>query len=171
MEPLTEKAVRASFINCSKGAAGRIGVPRDLAERPWEDLDFLGWRDPGAPDRGYLVAETPDGPIGVTLRAPQGVHRSFTKTNVCTLCTTGHPGTGVALLAAPKVGASGRQGNTVGAYVCADLACSLYIRGKKKTGLALRYEESLTLDQRIERLHTNLREFLSKIGAPSLDAA
>ncbi len=166
MEPLTEEDIRSSFVNCSKGEARRISVPRDLAERDWADLDFLGWRDPGAPDRGYLVVERDGKLVGVTLRAPQGVRRSFTKTNICTICTTGHPGTGVALLAAPKVGASGRQGNTVGAYLCADLACSLYVRGKKKTGMGLRYEESLTVEEQIERLRGNLHDFLEKVGAP-----
>ncbi|WP_430625940.1 FBP domain-containing protein, partial [Streptomyces albus] len=33
----------------------------------------------------------------------------------------------MALLAAPRPGAAGRQGNTVGAYLCADLACSLSV--------------------------------------------
>ncbi|MFF2650079.1 FBP domain-containing protein [Streptomyces sp. NPDC058045] len=163
MEPLAEKDIRASFINCSKGEAKRIDLPRDLADRPWEHLDFLGWRDPGAPDRGYLVVQRGDRLTGITLRAAQGVRRSFTKTTVCSLCLTGHPGSGVALLAAPRAGVAGRQGNTVGAYVCADLACSLYLRGRRETGLALRYEETLTLDERIHRTLTNLDHFLTKI--------
>ncbi|MDT3399561.1 FBP domain-containing protein [Streptomyces sp. B1866] len=164
MEPLTEPAVRASFVNCSKGEARRISVPRDLAARPWPDLDFLGWRDPGAPDRGYLIAERGGRLVGVALRASQGIHRSAAKTTVCSLCLTPHPGTGVALLAAPRTGAAGRQGNTVGTYLCADLACSLYIRGRKQTGGELRHAETLTLEEKIERLQANLGRFLAKIG-------
>ena len=49
VEPLTEQEIRAAFVNCSKGAAKRLHVPRDLAGQPWDDLDFLGWRDPQAP--------------------------------------------------------------------------------------------------------------------------
>ena len=62
MKPLTEQDIRTSFINCSKGEAKRISLPRDLDRRPWDDLDFLGWRDPGAPDRSYLVTERADRP-------------------------------------------------------------------------------------------------------------
>ncbi|MGW0734069.1 FBP domain-containing protein [Streptomyces sp. NPDC002851] len=164
MQPLTEPEVRASFVNCSKGEARRINIPRDLAERPWEDLDLLGWRDPGAPDRGYLVAERNGGLVGVTLRASQGVLRGMAKTTVCSLCLTAHPGSGVALLAAPKVGAAGRQGNTAGAYLCADLACSLYMRGKKQTGAGLRFKETIALEQKIERFQVNLHAFLVKVG-------
>ncbi len=47
---------------------------------------------------------------GVTLRVSQGPRKSLTKTNLCTLCLTSHPGSGVTLLAARKAGAAGRQG-------------------------------------------------------------
>ncbi|GDY71934.1 hypothetical protein SAV31267_014190 [Streptomyces avermitilis] len=49
MRALTEQDIRDSFVNCSKGEAKRLAIPRDLDERPWDDLDFLGWRDPGRP--------------------------------------------------------------------------------------------------------------------------
>ncbi|CAM5304075.1 MULTISPECIES: FBP domain-containing protein [Streptomyces] len=163
MDPLDEKRIRTSFINCSKGEASRINLPANLSALPWDDLDFLGWRDPGAPDRSYLVAPREGGIVGVTLRVPQGVRRSFTKTTVCSLCLTGHPGSGVSLLAARKAGALGRQGNTVGTYICADLACSLYVRGKKKSELAGRHEESLPLEDRIARMVGNLDAFLDKV--------
>ncbi len=165
MEPLEEKDIRASFVNCSKSETKRINLPRPLSGVPWADLDFLGWRDPGAPDRGYIVAEHDGRLVGVTLRSPQSVHRSFTKTTVCTLCITAHPGTGVRLLTAPRAGAAGRQANSVGAYMCADLACSLYLRGKKTTGLGMRYEESLPLQAKIDRTRLNLAAFFDKVLA------
>ncbi len=168
MRPISENEIRASFVNCSKGEARRISVPTGLADLPWDDLDFLGWRDPGAPDRGYLVVEREGTLIGLTLRAPQGVRRSFTKTTVCSLCVTGHPGSGVALLAARRVGEAGRQGNTVGAYMCADLACSLYVRGKKRSELAGRYEESLSVAEKIARTRSNLDRFVDKVLEPRL---
>lgn len=163
MEPLGDNAIRASFVNCSKGEARRINLPRELAELPWSDLDFLGWRDPGAPDRGYLVTQRGEQTVGITLRVPQGGPRSFTKTTMCSFCMTSHPGSGVSLLAARKVGASGREGNTVGAYMCADLACPLYLRGKKKSALLNRYKESLSVEERLARMQGNVDEFLDKI--------
>ncbi|GHC50486.1 FBP domain-containing protein [Streptomyces cinnamoneus] len=163
MEPLGENDIRASFVNCSKGEARRISLPRGLADLPWADLDFLGWRDPGAPDRGYLVAERGGELTGVTLRVPQGGPRALTKTTMCSLCLTGHGGSGVSLLAARKVGASGREGNTVGAYMCADLACPLYVRGKKVPLMSMRYKESLSLEERLERMRTHVDQFLDKV--------
>ncbi|MFJ4188008.1 FBP domain-containing protein [Kitasatospora sp. NPDC089509] len=162
MEPLGDLEIRASFVNCSKGEARRLNLPRGLAELPWGDLDFLGWRDQGAPDRAYLVAPHGGELVGVTLRSPM-VRRSLTKTNVCSLCITAHAGSGVALLAARRAGVSGREGNTVGTYICADLACSLYVRGVKKSTLVTRPDESLPLERQIARTVDNLDAFLAKV--------
>ncbi|MFJ9965428.1 FBP domain-containing protein [Streptomyces avermitilis] len=162
MRTLTEQDIRHSFINCSKGEAKRLAIPRDLDERPWGDLDFLGWRDPGALDRSYLVTERADDVVGVTLRFPSS-QRGFLHRSMCSLCLTTHPGNGVSLMTARKTGAAGREGNSVGVYMCADLACSLYVRGKKVPESGMRFEESLTVEEQIARMVGNLSAFLDKL--------
>ncbi|MFF8231968.1 FBP domain-containing protein [Streptomyces caelestis] len=164
MRSLTEQDIRNSFINCSKGEAKRLAVPRDLAERPWDDLDFLGWRDPGAPDRSHLVAEREGRLVGVAMRF-QAAQRGFLHRSMCSLCLTTHPRGGVSLMTARKTGAAGREGNSVGAYMCTDLACSLYLRGKKVPESGPRFEESLTLEEQIERTMGHLTAFLDKVYA------
>ncbi|MFF9178363.1 FBP domain-containing protein [Streptomyces sp. NPDC014793] len=162
MRALSEQDIRASFVNCSKGEAKRLAVPRDLGERPWDDLDFLGWRDPGAPDRSYLVAEREDGLVGVALRYP-AARRGLLHRSLCSVCLTTHPGGGVSLMTARKAGPAGREGNSVGVYMCTDLACSLYVRGKKVPESGGRFEESLTLEEQIARATGNLYAFLDRI--------
>ncbi|MET9134082.1 FBP domain-containing protein [Streptomyces antibioticus] len=164
MKPLTEQDIRSSFVNCSKGEAKRLPVPRDLDDRPWDDLDFLGWRDPGAPDRGYLVTEREDRLVGVMLRLPPSRHGSPHR-SMCSLCLTVHPGGGVSLMTARKTGAAGREGNSVGLYMCADLACSLYVRGVKVPDRGGRFEESLTRAEQIARTTGNLAAFLDTLYA------
>jgi hypothetical protein len=164
MRPLTERDIRSSFVNCTKGEAKRLAVPRDLAGRPWDDLDFLGWRDPAAPDRAYLVAEADPGLVGVALRRatpPAGQARR----TMCSLCLTTHTGDGVSLMTARKAGRGGQQGNSVGAYMCTDLACSLYLRGRKDAGFGSRVHESLPLADKIARTRANLTAFLGKVSA------
>jgi hypothetical protein len=164
MRPVTERDIRASFVNCTKGEAKRLAVPRDLATRPWDDLDFLGWQDPAAPERAYLIADSGDALTGVALRraAP---HAGHLRRSMCSLCLTTHSGDGVSLMTARRAGRDGQQGNSVGAYMCTDLACSLYLRGKKPVGPAGRIHESLTLEEQIARTAANLAAFLDKVLA------
>ncbi|MFE5209486.1 FBP domain-containing protein [Streptomyces sp. NPDC056600] len=167
MREISETDIRDSFVNCSKGEAKRLGLPRDLAERPWEDLDFLGWRDPGAPDRAYLVAEREDGGLlGLSLRAVSaGAARGFTARSLCSLCLTTHVRGDVVLMSARRTGEAGRQGNTVGQYLCADLACSLYLRGMKESAAGRGFEESLGLEGKVARMRDNLDAFLRMVTA------
>ncbi|WP_131739528.1 FBP domain-containing protein [Actinomadura roseirufa] len=162
MRPVTERDVRASFVNVTRGQAQRLAMPRDLDARPWPDLDFLGWRDPAAPQRAYLVTETGDELTGVALRlgAPRPGHM---RRSMCSLCLTTHTGDGVTLLSARRAGRDGHHGNSVGAYLCTDLACSLYLRGKKHAGPGGRLQETLTLDELITRTTANLTAFLAKV--------
>lgn len=165
MRPVTEPEIRASFVNCTKGEAKRLAVPRDLADRPWADLDFLGWPDPAAPERAYLVAESGDGHVGVALRRAAS-RAGLLRRSMCSLCLTTHPSGGVALMTARRAGRGGQVGNSVGIYLCTDLACSLYLRGKKDVGAgSRRLEESITVAEKVERATTNLAGFLARVVA------
>ena len=163
MTPLTDSDLRASMLNVSRGEAGRMWLPRDLGDQPWEQLDYLGWRDPQSPTKGYLVTRIDDRLLGLALRAPTatpGPRRSM-----CSLCLSQHSG-GVDLMVAPRAGRSGRQGNTVGTYICADLRCSLYIRGVLRTETST-VRETLTVEQRVERLVGNLAAFVTRVQGPA----
>ncbi|MEU8357103.1 FBP domain-containing protein [Nonomuraea sp. NPDC048882] len=165
MRAITERDIRASFVNCSKGEAKRLGLPKDLGDQPWDDLDFLGWRDPGAPERTYLVVERDGRLTGIALRVTSGGGRGFTSRSMCSLCLTTRTGGGVALMTARRTGEAGRLGNTVGQYLCNDLDCSLYLRGRKESMSGGDLEETLPLEGKIARLHANLDAFLAKITA------
>lgn len=162
MDPISERDIRASFVNCSKGDAKRLPAPRDLDDRPWDDLDFLGWTDSSFPGRGYLVVPRDDGPVGVAMRfEPNGSGKS----QMCAICLTTHTRGGVALMTANKVGESGRAGNSVGIYMCIDLACSLYARGRKRPALGSRYREDLSEEEKTERVRENLTAFVERLYA------
>lgn len=62
-------------------------------------------------------------------------------------------------------GKARQQGNSVGDYICSDLACSLYVRGKKDAGAGSRPQESLTLEEKIQRTVANVAAFLAKVTA------
>ncbi|MET7757951.1 FBP domain-containing protein [Streptomyces sp. NPDC005389] len=162
MKELTDPEIRASFVNCSKGEASRLTTPRDLPELPWPDLDFLGWRDPAAPQRSYIVAEHEGRHVGLSFRLPSpraGVRHQ----SMCSICLTTHTASGVTLMTARRARQSGHGDDTVGEYICSDLACSLYVRGKKRAQPGGRMKESLTVDEKVERLRTKFAGFLGAL--------
>ncbi|WP_346623840.1 FBP domain-containing protein [Blastococcus montanus] len=93
----------------------------------WAEQDVLGWRDPTAPLRGYLVAEVDGEPVGIAVRAADSSMSSRTAA-MCLPCETAQTGNGVSLFTARRTGEAGRNGNTVGTYICADLRCSQRVR-------------------------------------------
>ncbi|HEU5038788.1 MAG TPA: FBP domain-containing protein [Nocardioides sp.] len=163
MRPVAEAEIRASFVNCTKGEAKRLNLPADLADRPWHDLDYLGWQDPKAQQRRYLVAEH-DGVLrGLVLRAPEiGVAR---RSSMCSLCLTVRTG-GVALLVAPRAGKAGQRGHSSGVPMCTDLACSLLVRGRLAANGPVVYE-TLSVDEKVARLRANLDAFVARVLRPA----
>ena len=126
MKPLTAEDIRHSIVNASRGDIERMPLP-GLHEVLWENREYLGWRDARAPLRGYLVHWVGERPIGIQLRAADS-RMSAGISAMCSLCRTPQPGDQVRLFTAPRAGAAGRNGDTIGTYICADLACSLIIR-------------------------------------------
>src|SRR4051794_32411019 len=117
---LTESEIRASFVNCTKGEVKRLRTPSDLDDQRWDNLDFLGWIDPRAPMQSYLVVPRGQELLGVQLRRNVG-GKGPKRARMCSICLTHHSGPGVSLMVAPRAGSSGREGNSVGIDICADL--------------------------------------------------
>jgi hypothetical protein len=120
---LTEAAIRRSMVNSSRSETAALALPRDFAELDWAALDVLGWRDRNAALRGYLVHERDGGPLGIALRAAE-TRMSARRSAMCLLCHTVQSADAISLFTARRVGEAGRNGNTVGTYVCTDLRCS-----------------------------------------------
>ncbi len=159
MKPLTETEIRESMVNAHSGEAARMPVP-GLHEVVWDDREYLGWRDPQAPQRGYLVFWRGDTPVGLALRAAES--RMTGGAALCSLCQTQQPAHQVRLFSAPRPGEAGRAGNTVGTYICSDLACSLLIRMGPPTS---RYEQhpAAALGARSAGLIDRLHSFTARV--------
>ncbi|PRY70030.1 treble-clef zinc-finger protein [Glaciihabitans tibetensis] len=126
MKPLTEDDIRTSIVNAEPEIVARMPLP-GLHETLWDAREYLGWRDPQAPQRGYIVYWRDDTPVGMVVRASDS-QMSRAPSAICSLCRTQQPGHQVALFGVSKAGEAGRNGNSVGTYICADLACSTIIR-------------------------------------------
>jgi hypothetical protein len=126
MKELSEAEIRASFVNASPEVMQRMPLP-GLHETVWAEREYLGWIDPTFPQRGYIAYWREGKPFGIVLRsASTSMSRGISA--MCSLCRTHQPGNQVSLFTVPKAGEAGRNGNTIGTYICSDLACSTIIR-------------------------------------------
>jgi hypothetical protein len=124
---LTEAVIRRSLVNCSRSEAAAMTLPRGLEDFDWAAAEVLGWRDPKAELRGYLVHEHEGRSVGLALRAAD-TKMSSRRSAMCLLCHTVQSADGISLFTARRVGEAGRNGNTVGTYICADLDCAHRVR-------------------------------------------
>jgi treble-clef zinc-finger protein len=127
MQPLVEGDIRESFKNATEAELAQMTLPLDFLLTEWAFLDAFAWRDPRIAARGYLVTELDGEPAGVVLRAA-GVNGSRHRSAICNLCHTHQPGDRVLLFSARRSGAAGERGDSVGTYMCSDLACQHTVR-------------------------------------------
>ena len=160
MKPLSTEDIRSSIVNATRGEIDRMPLP-GLHEVIWEDREYLGWRDARAPLRGYLVHWLGDRPIGIHLRAAES-RMTPGISAMCSLCRTPQPADQVRLFTAPRAGQAGRNGNTIGTYICADLACSLIIRITPPAS-AMQPDPAAVVAARAEGLSTRLRNFTADV--------
>jgi hypothetical protein len=125
MKPLTDAEIRDSLVNAGPAEADRMPLP-GLHEVLWSEREYLGWRDPASPQRGYLAYWRDGRAVGVVLRASET--RLQAGSAICSLCNTPQPAGQVTMFTAQRAGRAGERGDSVGTYICADLACSLLIR-------------------------------------------
>ncbi|MDN3311119.1 FBP domain-containing protein [Microbacterium oryzae] len=161
MTPITERDIRAAFVNASRKEVADLTLPVDFAERDFDRLDYLGWADPKLPRRAYVVVELADSPVAVLLR--QAEPRVGARA-MCSWCDDVTLANDVQFFSARKAGPAGRKGDTIGTLVCANFACSAAVR--KLPPLAYEgFDREAARDERIRRLGEHVRAFVRELGA------
>ncbi|MCC4907511.1 FBP domain-containing protein [Microbacterium sp. cx-59] len=159
MLPLSDARIRASFINASRSERAHVLIPTDLAETPWDRLDFFGWRDRKLPQVGYIVTELDGDAVGLILREADTKARSRPQ---CSWCNDVELPNDVVLFTAKRVGDAGRRGDTVGTLVCANFECSRNVR-RLPPSAYLGFDREAARDRRIDALRENVTNFASSL--------
>lgn len=160
MLPVTERDIRASFINASRKEVSSLSLPPALDEIDFSRLDYLGWSDAKFPRRAYVVAEVDDRLAGVLLQRAE--QRVLAKAQ-CTWCEDVMLRSDVQFFAARKAGPAGRNGDTIGTLACSDFACSATVR--LLPPLAYEgFDREAARDARVEKLRTRVRAFLGEVA-------
>ena len=166
MRAVTEAEIRASFVNASKGEAKRANLP-DLDGIEWDGRDYFGWIDPKREQQSYatFVVETEDGDAVRTILLRRATPPKERRKLLCSWCQDITATDNVALYVAPRAGASGRVGNTVGTSICTDFSCS---RNARRVPNAMEVQDEAERvawqELRVAQLRERSRHFLDLIS-------
>ncbi|KRD43578.1 translation elongation factor [Cellulomonas sp. Root930] len=160
MDPLTEKQIRASFVNCSRREAAQLTLPADLSELRWDRLDYLGWIDRKAPLRAYVVLPVADARVGIALRSPEVAGKR--RRAVCAWCEDVYATDDVSMYVARRAGAPGRNGDTIGTLICTTFGCSTNVR-RTPTIIEAGDDPAGVVARRIEGLRERSARFADEV--------
>jgi hypothetical protein len=157
MRPIDERAIRASFRNASRKEVSDLNLPAGFADIDFDRIDYLGWVDPKAPRRAYVITEVDGEFTGALLQ--QAEQRVIARAQ-CSWCEDVTLRNDVQLFTARKAGPAGRKGDTIGTLVCANFGCSENVR--RLPPLAYEgFDRELARDLRIVKLGEHVRAFLA----------
>ncbi len=159
MRTLTDSQIRDSFLNASRSERKNMSLPPDLDQLAWDDIDFLGWKDPKFPNIGYVVVDLDGEPVGLLLRQTETRARSRPQ---CSWCADVQLPNDVVFYAAKRAGDAGRRGDTVGTLICEHFECSRNVR-RLPPSAYLGFDREAARDRRIEALRQHVQGFVSDI--------
>ena len=147
MKPLSMTEIMAAFDPIDRPDV----VEPQLGWVPWDDMDYLAWHHPKAP-QVFMVVPLPERLVGLVFRQNAGA-----RTGMCDLCH-GIDRTDGATLA--TVESWTRPRTKYGLHVCRNFDCSDAARGHK---WVYRMGETMSPGRRIERLQENLERFVRAV--------
>ncbi|GAB3620892.1 FBP domain-containing protein [Glutamicibacter endophyticus] len=162
MQPLSEKTIRSSFINASRQEAKKLNLPENFNEIDWENIEYLGWRDPKMPQRGYLLFTDAQGTTrGLLMRTSNATRRPGSAA-MCEMCRDVTLPCPVVLFSTRRAGQAGREGDTLGTMICSEFQCSANVRVAPPKD-PINPDPMLVVAQRIAELPVRVDAFIRRV--------
>ena len=156
MNPLQRDQLVSAFLPEDRES---LSLPV-FARLQWPNLDFLGWCDRSG-DRAFLVLESRGVASGMVLER-MAIRSTAARSYMCSICRTMHGPRGIAHFTYRS--RDGEGYNTLSDTFCADLQCSLYVRGLLNTDM-MQFHETISVERKIERLLEGLDRFRANISS------
>lgn len=164
MRNLTETQIRDALVNTTVREARQMTVP-DLDAVRFDDIEYLGWRDPKRELLAYVVAEVEGETAAIMLRTqPPSPRRRKMMCAWCQDVTIADP---AVLYVARRAGAAGRKGDTIGTAVCAGFRCSTNVRRAPpltEMSGGTEEEKQYWIAQRIQELRIRVAGFVREVA-------
>ena len=132
-------------------------VPEEIAD--WEGRDFIVATTKSG-NEGVMIARGTQKAIPFQLQARKPNQNGRVEAIICDICSTWQRGTHSALITFPR-----SDGSSLSLLCCADLDCSLHVRGKTKAATLSKTQlrEDISPEGRILRLQDRLADILERL--------
>ncbi|WP_435299726.1 FBP domain-containing protein [Timonella sp. A28] len=125
MQARTLTELRAALENVDDKTRKTVRMPKTLPHIAWDELDYLGWRDPSAQQRGYIFIEHNKRLRGIMVtHAP--AKTSVSRAVMCAFCRIPLRFEQVVLFTA-AISSHSKELSTRGTYLCTDLDCNIRV--------------------------------------------
>ncbi|WP_446429635.1 FBP domain-containing protein [Leucobacter sp. 1207-22] len=122
MLPYPLSTFRAALGNVDDATRRTVRLPRHPLKPSSQLRDYYGWRDPSAPQRGYLFTEQTGALTGIMLTTTR-THTAAGRAVMCEFCRIPRRFEQVALFTA-STATHQRSQSGLGTYLCVDLDCN-----------------------------------------------
>jgi hypothetical protein len=127
MKKRSLRELKLALGNVDGATRKAVHAPKVLSRVDWNDLDYLGWRDPGAQQRGYLFIEREETLHGVMVLNTK-TQTAAARAVMCAFCKMPRRFGQVVLFSSPTL-TNTKGTSTKGTYICADLDCNARVNG------------------------------------------
>lgn len=162
VQSVTTAQIRECFTNVSAQEIKTLTFPAGFDRLDWARLDYLGWRDPRARQRAYIVLHRGDRLTGIILTTTAR-HDAGSRAVMCTLCRFTQRFGEVSLFTAPTTSNRARIGSSVGTYICSELQCADNVNSRPLQG-PLDPAPEVTIAQRRSELHARVAAFTLSVS-------
>lgn len=164
MRPLTETQIRDALVNTTVREARQMTLP-DIDAVRWDDVEYVGWRDPKRELLAYVVTEVDGAAAAIMLRTqpPSPLRRKM----MCAWCQDVTLTDPAVLFVARRAGAAGRKGDAIGTAVCGGFRCSTNVRrapSLTEMSGGTEEEKQFWIAQRIEELRGRVAGFVREVA-------
>jgi len=144
-----------------------IQSTENLSDEEWGERELLSISDRNN-KKGVLLVSLDDDFYILPYDLKSGITSSATgrgQSIICDFCQTWQYGSKAASISFPT-----DRTSSVSYLCCDDLKCSMHVRNKTQAAHTSRAQlrEDLSIEQRVERLKTRMREFISKLPVESI---
>ncbi len=161
LDEFNELLDRATIKSKLKKELRFVTSVAEISDEEWDERELLAISDRTG-NKGVLLVSLDDDfyVLPYELKSSLVSSTGYTQSIICDFCRTWQSGSRAGSISFPL-----SRTSSISYLCCGDLKCSMHVRTKTSAAKVSRSQlrEDLTIEQRVDRLKTRMKRFISKL--------